>query len=142
MIKKAHNQATDRPAAGAHAGQNPAMIMSTTINYAPHELRVMQEKTDLDEKRIKLRTFIEDRPKFFELDAIDRAHMVNQLAAMNAYSAALSQRIARFVPQSAHPAVAAMQPLSNDGTAAADPDDFPLGKACDLSGDGTCEACQ
>lgn len=21
-------------------------------------------------------------------------------------------------------------------------DDFPLGKACDLSGDGTCEACQ
>ena len=24
----------------------------------------------------------------------------------------------------------------------ADPDDFPLGKACDLSGEGNCEACQ
>lgn len=23
-----------------------------------------------------------------------------------------------------------------------DPDDFPLGKACDLSGEGNCEACQ
>lgn len=118
------------------------MIMSTTINYAPHELRVMQEKTDLDEKRIKLRTFIEDRPKFFTLDVVDRTLLESQLHAMNGYSAILGQRIARFVPQSAHPAVAAMQPLSNDGTPAADPDDFPLGKACDLSGDGTCEACQ
>ena len=118
------------------------MIMSTTINYAPHELRVMQEKTDLDEKRIKLRAFIEDRPKFFTLDVVDRTLLESQLHAMNDYSAILGQRIARFVPQSAHPAVAAMQPLSNDGTPAADPDDFPLGKACDLSGDGTCEACQ
>ena len=25
---------------------------------------------------------------------------------------------------------------------AQDDDDFPLGKACDLSGEGTCEACQ
>lgn len=25
---------------------------------------------------------------------------------------------------------------------APDPDDFPLGKACDLSGEGGCEACQ
>lgn len=24
----------------------------------------------------------------------------------------------------------------------ADDNDFPLGKACDLSGEGTCEACQ
>lgn len=140
------------------------MIMSTTINYAPHELRVMQEKTDLDEKRIKLRAFIEDRPKFFELDAIDRAHMVNQLAAMNAYSAALGQRIARFVPAEPHPAIATMQPLDNDGGAVAPSsstmpiyeqhkqrlqrpgldlnDDTPLAPACDLSADGTCEACQ
>ena len=118
------------------------MIMSTTINYAPHELRVMQEKTDLDEKRIKLRAFIEDRPKFFTLDVVDRTLLESQLHAMNDYSAILGQRIARFTPQAQHPAVAAMQPLSNDGTAAADPDDFPLGKACDLSGDGTCEACQ
>ena len=118
------------------------MIMSTTINYAPHELRVMQEKTDLDEKRIKLRAFIEDAPRFYALHPEERGLLVNQLTAMNAYSAALGQRIARFVPQAAHPAVAAMQPLGNDGTPAADPDDFPLGKACDLSDDGTCEACQ
>ena len=84
--------------------------MTAQPTYAPHEQRVMQEKTELH--------------------------------AMNGYSAILGLRIDRFVPQSAHPAVAAMQPLGNDGTPAADPDDFPLGKACDLSGDGTCEACQ
>lgn len=116
--------------------------MSTTPTYAPHELRVMQEKTELDEKRTKLRNFIEDRPKFFTLDVVDRTLLESQLHTMNGYSAILGQRIARFTPQALHPAVAAMQPLSNDGTAATDPDDFPLGKACDLSGDGTCEACQ
>lgn len=58
-----------------------------------------------------------------------------------------------------HPAVAAMQPLDNDGNPiltkvlpAGEPlhkaglldldDDTPLAPACDLSGDGTCEACQ
>lgn len=43
-----------------------------------------------------------------------------------------------------HPAVAAMQPLDNDGHVLDLDDDTPLdaGKACDLSGDGTCEACQ
>ena len=116
--------------------------MSTTPTYAPHELRVMQEKTELDEKRTKLRNFIEDTPRFYALHPEERGLLVNQLTAMNAYTAALGQRIARFTPQAQHPAVAAMQPLSNDGTDAADPDDFPLGKACDLSGDGTCEACQ
>ena len=116
--------------------------MTAQPTYAPHEQRVMQEKTELDAKRIKLRAFIEDRPKFFTLDVVDRTLLESQLHAMNGYSAILGQRIDRFVPQSAHPAVAAMQPLSNDGTPAADPDDFPLGKACDLSGDGTCEACQ
>lgn len=118
------------------------MIMSNITAYAPHEQRVIQEKIDLDDKRIKLRNFIEDRPKFFTLDVVDRTLLESQLHVMNGYSAILGQRIARFTPRAQHPAVAAMQPLSNDGTAATDPDDFPLGQACDLSGDGTCEACQ
>lgn len=29
-----------------------------------------------------------------------------------------------------------------EGGDAADDNDFPLGQACDLSGEGTCEACQ
>lgn len=29
-----------------------------------------------------------------------------------------------------------------DGVKPEDDNDFPLGKACDLSGEGTCEACQ
>lgn len=140
------------------------MIMSTTINYAPHELRVMQEKTELDEKRIELRTLIEDAPRLYALHPEERGLLVNQLTAMNAYSAALGQRIARFTPQSAHPAIATMQPLDNGGGAVAPSsstmpiyeqhkqrlqrpgldlnDDTPLAPACDLSADGTCEACQ
>lgn len=116
--------------------------MTAQPTYAPHEQRVMQEKTELDAKRLALRNFIEDTPKFYALDVIDRELLVNQLAAMNAYTAALGQRIARFVPQDQHPAVAAMQPLDNDGKALDLNDDTPLAPACDLSGDGTCEACQ
>ena len=133
--------------------------MSTT--YAPHEQRVMQEKTDLDEKRIKLRNFIEDTPKFYALHPEERGLLVNQLTAMNAYSAALGQRIARFVPQEQpHPAIAAMKPLDNDGKPAVSTVGFlttqppyvkldldsdkplPTAQACDLSGDGSCEVCQ
>lgn len=46
--------------------------MTAQPTYAPHEQRVMQKKTELDAKRIKLRAFIEDRPKFFTLDVVDR----------------------------------------------------------------------
>lgn len=138
--------------------------MSTTPTYAPHELRVIQEKIDLDEKRIKLRNFIEDRPKFFTLDVVGRTLLESQLHVMNGYSAILGQRIARFTPRAQHPAVAAMQPLESDGKAIAPrsstmpsyeqheqrlhrpgldlTSDTPLAPACDLSGDGTCEACQ
>jgi len=42
----------------------------------------------------------------------------------------------------AHPAIAAMQPLDSDGKGLDLNDDTPLAPACDLSGDGTCEACQ
>lgn len=42
----------------------------------------------------------------------------------------------------AHPAVAAMQPLDNDGKALDLNDDTPLAPACDLSADGACESCQ
>lgn len=31
---------------------------------------------------------------------------------------------------------------SSDAPVVVDSEDFPLGKACDLTGDGTCEACQ
>lgn len=44
--------------------------------------------------------------------------------------------------EATHPAVAAMQPLDNDGKALDLNDDTPLAPACDLSGDNPCEACQ
>lgn len=109
--------------------------------YAPHEMRVMQEKTELDAKRLALRDFMEDRSKFYKLDAVDQELLINQLAAMNGYSSCLGQRIARFKPQQ-HPAIAAMQPLESDGKGLDLNDDTPLAPACDLTGDGTCEACQ
>lgn len=114
--------------------------MST--NYAPHEQRVIAERDELNKKINDLNAFIGGSPVFDAQHPHDAQLLRDQLSVMVQYSAILGQRIARFAPQAQHPAVAAMQPLSNDGTPAADPDDFPLGKACDLSGDGTCEACQ
>ena len=50
-------------------------------------------------------------------------------------------------PATLHPAVAAMAPLDNDGRKVKPEgldldDDTPLTPVCDLSGEGTCEACQ
>lgn len=86
----------------------------------PYEQRVVAELNDLNEKRSKLITFIQASPVFAGLDPHDQNLLRHQLGAMNTYSEILTARIARFT---AGPAIS-------------------LGKACDLSGDGTCEACQ
>lgn len=107
-----------------------------------------------------------------------QAETLLAMPATEAQAHAAEQRRAAAMPQQAlaiepHPAVAAMQPLDNDGNAVApsgrvsgtletmrvetlgdevaqripvavvpDPDDFKLGPACDLSGEGPCEGCQ
>lgn len=79
-----------------------------------------------------------DTPRAAELAAMPRTEAEHH-AAEQRRAAAMPQQALAIEP---HPAIAAMQPLDNDGKAIADDGDFPLGQACDLSGDGTCEACQ
>ena len=98
--------------------------MTDTTNLRPHEQRVVTEKAELDSRIEKLHAFIADSPVYKALAEEDRILLLNQEGAMTVLSRILGQRIARFQP------------------VATDPADFPLGKACDLSGEGNCEACQ
>jgi len=61
----------------------------------PHQERVIQEKTELDEKIAKLRAFIEG-PIFSALSDDERRRMHRQLHAMGDYSDALNDRIVAF----------------------------------------------
>ena len=62
----------------------------------PHQQRVMDEKTQLDEKLDKLKAFIEASPVFKSLHADERGRLGRQFDAMAEYSSILSQRIAAF----------------------------------------------
>ncbi len=63
----------------------------------PHELRVIAEKRELDEKLAKLSAFISARsPVFIGLDPMDKSLLRDQRDAMSAYSDTLADRIARF----------------------------------------------
>lgn len=61
----------------------------------PHELRVVIEKKDLDEKRQKLTDFMRD-DVYSKLGAVDQGLLMVQLVAMNNYSDALERRIELF----------------------------------------------
>lgn len=95
-----------------------------TNQYQPHEERVIAEKAELDQKIEKLGAFLKTGT-FDALPGEEQALLREQHSTMETYSWLLGRRIARFTPK----------PQEDDN-------DFPLGKACDLSGDGTCEACQ
>jgi hypothetical protein len=62
----------------------------------PHEQRVVDEKTELDAKLLKLYEFINTNPLFHQLNDIDRSLLLNQRGAMHSYSEILARRIARF----------------------------------------------
>lgn len=100
----------------------------------PHEQRVVRELAQLDCRRAKLAAFSETAA-FKGLPDQDRELLINQHECMSLLCRILLLRIQRFKPEAA-PAVAA----STHGMVSGD--DFPLGKACDLSGEGGCEACQ
>lgn len=94
--------------------------MNTT--YAPHEQRVIDEQAELVSRISKLNTFITSGQLYGQLPLEDRMLLSEQLHWMQGYGHVLAKRIARFMPSV---------------------DDFELPtKACDLSGEGTCEACQ
>jgi hypothetical protein len=63
--------------------------------------RVVQEKTDLDEKIAKLRTFLTDGRVHTLVVAQEYARLTLQLAHMLAYSDVLGQRIAACCSSSA-----------------------------------------
>ena len=86
----------------------------------PHQERVVAERAELNEKLTKLLAFM-NTESFEALPDRDRYLLNKQASFMGFYRDTLDERIAL---------------IEEDDT------DFPLGKACDLSGDGTCEACQ
>lgn len=90
------------------------------MSLQPYQIRVVQEKNELDEKIVKLKAFLNNVEAHKHLDSDELIRLSCQLAMMNGYSNILGERIAAL-------------PVTED---------FQLGRACDLSGEGTCEACQ
>lgn len=62
----------------------------------PHQQRVVDEKTELDEKLDRLKVFIETNPVFRTLSDDERGRLNRQFDVMAEYSSILSQRIAAF----------------------------------------------
>lgn len=88
--------------------------------YQPHQQRVVNERSELQAKLKALTTFIDLNATFATLPKSEQDLLQKQEVLMRQYVSVLTQRIAGFIPDN----------------------DFPLGKACDLSGEGTCESCQ
>ena len=61
----------------------------------PHQQRVVDEKTDLDEKLTKLLAFFQT-DMFKSLLEAERSRLRNQARFMDGYSAVLEERIAAF----------------------------------------------
>lgn len=87
----------------------------------PHEARVIAERDELQTKLKALTVFIDANATFSTLPKAEQDLLQKQEVTMRQYVSILTQRIALF---------------------AGDDNDFPLGKACDLSGEGSCESCQ
>ena len=62
---------------------------------ADHEIRVMEEKSHLGDKLIKLRAFLTSET-YLKLDSKDRILLSRQYEAMDEYYKILGERIARF----------------------------------------------
>ena len=62
----------------------------------PHQQRVVDEKSELDEKATKLSDFIGNNPMFEKLDPEEQERMKVQNDLMWQYSEVLGQRIAAF----------------------------------------------
>lgn len=90
------------------------------MNLQPHQQRVVTERDELQAKLKALTTFIDLNATFNTLTKTEQDLLQKQEVIMRQYVSILTQRIDRFLPE----------------------DDFPLGKACDLSGEGSCESCQ
>ncbi|KGA24913.1 hypothetical protein AO825_08295 [Pectobacterium brasiliense] len=62
----------------------------------PHQQRVVDEQTDLEDKITKLNSFIAQSPIFAGLDATQQGLLMAQVGAMSSYLEILNLRIASF----------------------------------------------
>jgi hypothetical protein len=70
----------------------------------PHQQRVVDEKAELDERRMKLDQFLKSE-KSPIITIEERNRMERQESAMAIYSAILGERINAFAPAAAAPAM-------------------------------------
>lgn len=88
----------------------------------PHQQRVVAERDELVDRLNRLAAFMQS-PAFDGVDIAEQSRLQQQRHIMGQLAAVLNARIAAF----------ATTP---------EPDFLAGVKACDLSGEGTCEACQ
>jgi len=62
----------------------------------PHQQRVVDEKTELDDKLTKLMSFIDGNPVYAELPEDEQKRLKEQAIFMRGYSDVLAERIAAF----------------------------------------------
>lgn len=67
------------------------------MNYAPYQLRVIEEKRELDFKIEKLAAWTQNSA-FQKVEYWEQRRQFDQLYVMNLYSEILSKRIAAFTP--------------------------------------------
>lgn len=65
-------------------------------SYAPHQQRVIDEKTQLADRLEKLKAFIASNPLFEDLAEIEQDALRDQADAMQTYLDILVDRISRF----------------------------------------------
>ena len=79
------------------AGTKAERLTTTTkATLPPHQLRVLDEKLDVDTRITKLDEFISRHPTFAGLDASERSRLKRQLDVMHELSSILADRIANF----------------------------------------------
>lgn len=62
-----------------------------------HEQRVVDELAALNDKKDKLKAFIDDENKFKKLDTVDAALLLEQYTVMEQYATILQKRIEKFL---------------------------------------------
>lgn len=66
------------------------------MSLQPYQERVVVEKRELDEKLVKLDSFLEG-PVFFHLPVDERSRLSSQYGVMQEYSRILGERIGAFI---------------------------------------------
>lgn len=66
------------------------------MTYKPHQQRVVDEKSELDDKLTKLIAFIGESPIYKTLDPVEQELLKLQGDTMGCYSDILGKRIAAF----------------------------------------------